>query len=462
MSTTVELPTSSVPSSTPSVRDERAAQPISRFNLSKDDNRYALPHVVIIGGGFGGLTAARSLNGAPVRVTLLDRRNHHVFQPLLYQVATAGLSPGDIASPIRWILRRQRNVRVLLGEVKAIDVETRHVILDEGFIPYDYLIVATGATHAYFGHDEWRTLAPGLKDLDDALTIRRRVLLAFEQAERVQSPRELRRLLTFVVIGGGPTGVELAGALAEIARQTLRNEYRTFDPSAARVILLEGGPEILTAFPEELRENAMNDLYRLGVEVRTKALVTKIAPTMVEVGKEKIEVGTVLWAAGVGASPLGASLGTPRDRAGRVIVEPDLSIPGHREVFVIGDLAAYTHQDGKLLPGVAPVAMQEAKYVAGAIESDLRKEPRDGFHYRNLGNLATIGRAAAVADFGWIRFSGSIAWVLWLFVHIMMLIGFRNRIVVFTQWAWAYFTRQRSVRLITGEGVADDSCPPPA
>jgi NADH dehydrogenase len=458
MSATVDLPTSTShqPSSTSS------PQPVSRFNLSPDDNRYALPHVVIIGGGFGGLTAARALNGAPVRVTLLDRRNHHVFQPLLYQVATAGLSPGDIASPIRWILRRQRNARVLLGEAKAIDVETRHVILDEGVIPYDYLIVATGATHAYFGHDEWRTLAPGLKDLDDALTIRRRVLLAFEQAERAQSPRELRRLLTFVVIGGGPTGVELAGALAEIARQTLRNEYRTFDPSAARVILLEGGPEILTAFPEELRENAMNDLYRLGVEVRTKALVTKIAPTMVEVGNEKIEVGTVLWAAGVGASPLGASLGTPRDRAGRVIVEPDLSIPGHREVFVIGDLAAYTHQDGKLLPGVAPVAMQEAKYVAGAIENDLRKEPRDSFHYRNLGNLATIGRAAAVADFGWIRFSGWIAWVLWLFVHIMMLIGFRNRIVVFTQWAWAYFTRQRSVRLITGEGVADESCPPPA
>jgi NADH dehydrogenase len=458
MSATVDLPTST--SHQPS--SASSPQPVSRFNLSPDDNRYALPHVVIIGGGFGGLTAARALNGAPVRVTLLDRRNHHVFQPLLYQVATAGLSPGDIASPIRWILRRQRNARVLLGEAKAIDVETRHVILDEGVIPYDYLIVATGATHAYFGHDEWRTLAPGLKDLDDALTIRRRVLLAFEQAERAQSPRELRRLLTFVVIGGGPTGVELAGALAEIARQTLRNEYRTFDPSAARVILLEGGPEILTAFPEELRENAMNDLYRLGVEVRTKALVTKIAPTMVEVGNEKIEVGTVLWAAGVGASPLGASLGTPRDRAGRVIVEPDLSIPGHREVFVIGDLAAYTHQDGKLLPGVAPVAMQEAKYVAGAIENDLRKEPRDSFHYRNLGNLATIGRAAAVADFGWIRFSGWIAWVLWLFVHIMMLIGFRNRIVVFTQWAWAYFTRQRSVRLITGEGVADESCPPPA
>jgi NADH dehydrogenase len=460
MSTTVELPTTTSSSSVSS--PQQPAQPISRFNLSPDDNRYTLPHVVIIGGGFGGLTAARALNGAPVRVTLLDRRNHHVFQPLLYQVATAGLSPGDIASPIRWILRRQRNVRVLLGEANAIDVETRHVILDEGVIPYDYLIVATGATHAYFGHDEWRTIAPGLKDLDDALTIRRRVLLAFEQAERQQSPRELRRLLTFVVIGGGPTGVELAGALAEIARQTLRNEYRTFDPSAARVILLEGGPEILTAFPKELRENAMNDLYRLGVEVRTKALVTKITPTVVEIGNEKIEVGTVLWAAGVGASPLGASLGTPRDRAGRVIVEPDLSIPGHREVFVIGDLAAYTHQDGKLLPGVAPVAMQEAKYVAGAIESDLRKEPRDGFHYRNLGNLATIGRAAAVADFGWIRFSGWIAWMLWLLVHIMMLVGFRNRVVVFTQWAWAYFTRQRAVRLITGADAADESCPPPA
>lgn len=470
MSTTVDIPTStssssSASSSVPapaSARNERAAQPASRSNLSPDDARYALPHVVIIGGGFGGLTAARALKGAPVRITLLDRRNHHVFQPLLYQVATAGLSPGDIASPIRWILRHQRNVRVLLGEASAIDTETRHVILEHGIIPYDYLIVATGATHAYFGHDEWRTIAPGLKDLDDALTIRRRVLMAFEQAEGQQTARELRRLLTFVVIGGGPTGVELAGALAEIARQTLRNEYRTFDPSAARVILLEGGPHILPAFPQELRENAMNDLYRLGVEVRTKALVTKIAPTTVEIGNEKIEVGTVLWAAGVGASPLGASLGTPRDRAGRVIVEPDLSIPGHRNVFVIGDLAAYTHQDGKPLPGVAPVAIQEAKYVAGAIEHDLRKEERDSFHYRNLGNLATIGRAAAVADFGWIRFSGWIAWVMWLFVHIMMLIGFRNRIVVFTQWAWAYFTRQRAVRLITGELVDDKSAPPRA
>jgi NADH dehydrogenase len=458
MSTTVDLPTPS--SASPSISPQ-AAQPISRPDLSPADTRYALPHVVIIGGGFGGLNAARALRNAPVRVTLLDRRNHHVFQPLLYQVATAGLSPGDIASPIRWILRRQRNVRVLLGEAKSIDVETRHVVLDAGVIAYDYLIVASGATHAYFGHDEWRPIAPGLKDLDDALTIRRRVLLAFEQAERQNTAEERRRLLTFVVIGGGPTGVELAGALAEIARQTLRSEYRNFDTGDARVILLEGGPHILPAFPEELRENAMSDLHRLGVEVRTRALVTKITPTAVEVGNERIDIGTVLWAAGVGASPLGASLGAARDRAGRVMVEPDLSIPGHREVFVIGDLAAYVHQDGKALPGVAPVAIQEAKYVAGAIEGDLRKEPRESFHYRNLGNLATIGRAAAVADFGWIRFSGWFAWMLWLFVHIMMLTGFRNRIVVFTQWAWAYFTRQRSVRLITGEGVADDAGPPP-
>ena len=381
MSTTVDLPTTSTsPTSAPSPAPSsstRAAQPASRPDLSPDDNRYALPHVVIIGGGFGGLNAARALRRAAVRVTLLDRRNHHVFQPLLYQVATAGLSPGDIASPIRWILRRQSNARVLLGEARAIDVEHRRVVLDEGVISYDYLIVATGATHAYFGHDEWRPLAPGLKDLDDALTIRRRVLLAFELAERQHTAEELRRLLTFVVIGGGPTGVELAGALAEIARQTLRSEYRNFDTNAARVILLEGGPQILPAFPQELRENAMTDLHHLGVEVRTRSLVTRITPTAVEVGNERIEIGTVLWAAGVGASPLGESLGAPRDRAGRVMVEPDLSIPGHREVFVIGDLAAYVHQGGKPLPGVAPVAIQEAKYVANAIQGDLRKEPRE-------------------------------------------------------------------------------------
>jgi NADH dehydrogenase len=416
------------------------------------------PHVVIIGGGFGGLRAARALKRTHVRITLVDRRNHHVFQPLLYQVATAGLSPGDIASPIRWILRRQKNVRVLLGDVTSIDAPGRRVLLADGALPYDYLIVASGATHAYFGHDEWRPLAPGLKDLDDALRVRRRVLLAFERAERTTKPHERRRLLTFVVVGGGPTGVELAGALAEIARHALRSEFRTFDPGTARIILVEAGPDILPAFPLELREDAERDLQRLGVEVRKRTPVTSISPGVVEAGGEQIQIGTVLWAAGVGASSLGHTLGVPLDRAGRVIVEPDLTIPGYPEVFVIGDLAAYLHQGGKLLPGVAPVAMQEAEHVARLIGGDLRHEARRPFHYRNLGNLATIGRAAAVADFDWIRFSGWFAWVLWLFIHIMKLTGFRNRIVVFTQWAWAYFTYQRAVRLITGEGC--DSEPP--
>jgi NADH:quinone reductase (non-electrogenic) len=408
-------------------------------------------HVVIIGGGFGGLNAAKALKHVPVRVTLIDRRNHHVFQPLLYQVATAGLSPGDIASPIRWIFRRQRNVRVLLADVQSIDVANHLVVLKDGVLPYDYVIVASGATHAYFGHDDWQDIAPGLKDLDDALTVRRRVLLAFEKAEKASTAAERRRLLTFVVVGGGPTGVELAGALAEIARQTLRNEFRTFDPGDARVILLEGGPDILPAFPRELREAAEQALHDLGVEVRKHALVTNITPVDVEVGGEHIEVGTVLWAAGVRASSLGKSLGAPLDRAGRVIVEPDLSIPGHPEVFVVGDLAAYTHQGGALLPGVAPVAMQQATYAGRSIARDLRGQARKPFHYVNLGNLATIGRAKAVADFGWVRLSGWFAWMVWLFVHIMKLTGFRNRIVVFTQWAYAYFTRQRSVRLITGE-----------
>jgi NADH dehydrogenase len=422
------------------------------------------PHVVIIGGGFGGLTAARALKHAAVRVTLIDRRNHHTFQPLLYQVATAGLSPGDIASPIRWILRKQENVRVVLAEVLSIDVPNRRLVTDEGQLSYDYIVVATGATHAYFGHDEWAKVAPGLKSLDDALKIRREVLLAFEHAENVTTQEERRRLLTFVIVGGGPTGVEMAGSLAEIARHALRAEYRNFDSGTARVILLEGSPTVLAAFPEELRTDAMQDLRRLGVEVRLRSIVTQIEPGVVHVGDERIEVGTVIWAAGVGASPIGQTLGVPTDRAGRVFVEPDFSIPGHREVFVIGDLAAYTHQEGwKMLPGLAAVAMQEGKYVGRLIAGDLRKAPRRPFHYVNKGNLATIGRAAAVADFGWIRLSGWFAWFVWLFVHILLLTGFRNRIVVFTQWAWAFFTRQRAVRLITGveDGAPGGPSAPP-
>ena len=410
------------------------------------------PHVVIIGGGFGGLSAAKALKRMPVRVTLLDRKNHHVFQPLLYQVATAGLSPGDIASPIRWILRRQRNVNVLMAEALSVDVANKRITTPIGVIDYDYVIIATGSTHAYFGHEDWRPLAPGLKELDDALLIRRHMLLAFERAEASTDDAERRRLLTFVVVGGGPTGVELAGALAEIAKHAFRHEFKTIDPSAARIILLEGGPDILTTFPRELRDHATRDLQRLGVEVRTRALVTGLQPDHVQVGNETIDAGTVLWAAGVQASPLGRSLGAPLDRAGRVIVNPDLTIPGHPEVFVAGDLAAYTHDGGKLLPGVAQVAIQQAAHAAKMIGRDLhvRPQPRLPFKYFDFGNLATIGRAKAIADFGWIRVSGSFAWLLWLFIHVLKLIGFRNRVLVLTQWAWAYFTYQRSVRLITG------------
>ena len=449
MSTTVDVPP--INHSTTTIRGPARTSGLPSVDVPPPELAHR-KHVVIIGGGFGGLNAAKALKHAPVRVTVIDRRNHHVFQPLLYQVATAGLSPGDIASPIRWILRRQRNARVLLGDVQSIDTAHRLVVMTDGVVSYDYLIVASGATHAYFGHEEWQTIAPGLKDLNDALILRRRVLLAFEQAEKATSAAERRRLLTFVVVGGGPTGVELAGALAEIARYALRHEYDTFDPGDARIIMLEGGPDILPAFPRELRDEAEQALRQLGVEVRKHALVTKITPERVDVGDEQVEVGTVLWAAGVRASSLGKSLDVPLDRAGRVIVEPDLSIPGHPEVFVVGDLAAYLHQGGKLLPGVAPVAMQQATHAARLIGADLRHQPRKPFHYVNLGNLATIGRAKAVADFGWVRLSGWFAWMVWLFVHIMKLTGFRNRIVVFTQWAYAYFTRQRSVRLITGEG----------
>jgi NADH:ubiquinone reductase (H+-translocating) len=411
--------------------------------------RAGVPHVVIVGGGFGGLTAARALKRAPVQVTLIDRQNHHLFQMLLYQVATAGLSPGDIASPIRWILRRQGNVDVLLGEALGVDTAARRLRCDFGDVSYDYLFIATGSTHAYFGHDDWQAHAPGLKTLDDALSVRAKVLLAFERAERSMSDDERRRLLTFVIVGGGPTGVELAGALAEIARHSLRQEFRRYDPMAATVLLLEGGPAVLPSFPPDLQTRAQWDLQRLGVTVRTGAIVTGIEDEAVYVGDERIEAGTVLWAAGVAASPLGRSLGVPVDRVGRVIVEPDLSIPGHREVFVLGDLASMM-QDGKPLPGVAPVAMQQATHAVAGLVRDLEGQPRVAFRYHDPGNLATIGRAAAVADLGWIRLTGWIAWAFWLFVHILKLTGFRNRVVVFVQWSWAYFTYQRSIRLITG------------
>jgi NADH dehydrogenase len=409
-----------------------------------------LPHVVIIGGGFAGLDAAKALAGAPVRVTVIDRHNHHVFQPLLYQVATAGLSPGDIASPIRWILRRQRDLRVLLARVERIDLAGRRVHLDGGdAVAYDALIIATGVTHSYFGRDDWAAAAPGLKTLDDALEIRRRVLLAFERAERESDPARQRELLTFAIIGGGPTGVELAGALAEIARQALRSEYDAIDPATARILLLEAGPSILPAFPPSLRDAARRSLVRLGVEVREGSAVTQVDPGAVSIGAERIGAGTVLWAAGVKASAVGASLGVPLDRAGRVIVQPDLAIPGHPEVFVAGDLAAFTHQTGAQLPGVARVAKQQGVHAARSILRRLRGEPTAAFRYREYANMATIGRNAAIADFNWWRVSGYLAWCLWLSVHILFLIGFRNRLSVMLQWAASYMTYQRSVRLIT-------------
>jgi NADH dehydrogenase len=418
---------------------------------------------VIIGGGFGGLYAARALRQARVRLTIVDRRNHHVFQPLLYQVAMAALSPGDIASPIRWILRRQSNVEVLLADVRAIDQARRQLVLADGELSYDYLIVASGATHAYFGHDEWRAVAPGLKTLEDALDIRRRVLLAFERAEREADPVRREPLLTFVVIGGGPTGVEMAGALAEMSRQSLARDFRHFDPSSARIILLEAGPSILSTFPEPLREAARADLARLGVNVRTGAAVTEVAAGHVAIASEIIAAETVIWAAGVAASPLGATLGVPLDRAGRVLVEPDLTVPGSRTVFVIGDLASLTGVDGKPLPGVAQVAMQMGKHAARNVLRGIEQQPYRPFVYRDLGNMATIGRASAVADFGWMRLRGYLGWLAWLFVHVLNLIGFRNRLVVMVQWAWSYFSYQRAIRLITGSlPESDDDARAPA
>jgi len=411
----------------------------------------AAPHVVIIGGGFGGLFGARAFRDAPVEVTLIDRHNHHVFQPLLYQVATAGLSPGDIASPIRWILRRQKNVRVLLGEAQAIDVAARRVLLDGGELTtYDYLIVAAGADNSYFGHPEWAQFAPALKTLDDALRVRARMLLAYEVAERETDPAVRKRMLTSVIVGGGPTGVEMAGAIAEIAHQTLSDEFQSIRTAESRIVLAEAGPSILSTFPETLRNAARESLQRLGVEVREKTAVTRVEHETVWLGDERIEAGTIIWAAGVAASPLGKTLGVPLDRAGRVLVQKDLTISGHPETFVVGDLASLTDSNGLPYPGVAQVAMQQAQQAARNIIRAIQGKPHAEFHYKNLGNMATIGRNAAIADLGWLRVSGFPAWLLWLFIHILWLIGFRNRILVLVQWAGAYITYQRSVRLITG------------
>jgi NADH:quinone reductase (non-electrogenic) len=410
----------------------------------------ARPHIVIVGGGFGGLYAARALRQADLQITLVDRRNHHLFQPLLYQVATAGLSPGDIAYPIRSILRKQQNARVLLAEAVSIDTRTKTLHLKDDELRYDFLILATGAGHAYFGHDEWEVSAPGLKNLEDALEIRRRILLAFERAEREQDEVKRRALLTFVIVGGGPTGVELAGAIAEIARHVMISDFRSINSQEARITLVEAGPRLLAAFPEELSIAAARALAKMGVEVCTHCAVTAVESGWVEFGDEKHPAGNILWAAGVSASPLAKSLGVPLDRVGRVQVETDLTIPGHPEVFVIGDLAAFTHQTGKPLPGVCPVAIQQGRHAARSVLRSCAGLPHEPFRYWNKGNLATIGRAQAVADLGRLRISGFVAWLAWLFVHIFFLIGFRNRFIVLFEWAWAYFTFQRGARLITG------------
>ena len=415
--------------------------------------------VVIIGGGFGGLYAAQSLKNAPVDVTLLDQRNFHLFQPLLYQVATGWLSPANIASTLRAVLHRQKNTRVLLGQAIDIDLSARRVILSDGSLPYDTLIVATGSRHHYFGHDQWEALAPGLKTVEDATEIRRRIFLAFEAAEREPEAAKRGPLLTFVIVGGGPTGVELAGALAEITRDTLRNDFRTIDPSSARILLLEAADRILTTYPPELSAKAAAFLQKEGVTVRTGVVVTDIRRDSVVVlegqRSEEIPCRTALWAAGVKASFLGKILadasGAKLDRIGRVVVEPDLSLPSHSEVFVIGDLANYTHQTGSPLPGVAPVAMQEGEYVAKLICDRLKGKAVAAFHYRDRGDLAIVGRGTAVADLRRLHLAGFFAWLAWLFVHIVNLIEFENKLLVLIQWAWAYFRRNRAARLITGE-----------
>ncbi|HSV21364.1 MAG TPA: NAD(P)/FAD-dependent oxidoreductase [Candidatus Nanoarchaeia archaeon] len=415
--------------------------------------------VVIIGGGFGGLSAARQLKHAPVEVTLLDRCNYHLFQPLLYQVATGALSPANIAAPLRHVLKNQKNAKVLLAEATHIDAANRRVILSDGAVEYDTLIVATGASHQYFGHNEWEQFAPGLKTIEDATDMRSRILLAFEAAEREADPEKLHAWMTFVIVGAGPTGAELAGALGEIANDTLRHDFRNINPSEARIILVEGADRVLPTYPEKLSTAAQEMLARLGVIVRTGAMVIDIAHGSVTIREgdrtEKIPTRTVLWAAGVLASPLSRILATEAganlDKAGRVVVEPDLTIAGHPDIFVIGDLANFSHQGGKPLPGVAQPAIQAGHYVGTTIERRLRGEKIKPFHYVDKGNLATIGRAAAVADLNWLRLSGWPAWMIWIFIHLLYIVQFQNRLLVLLQWAWLYITYDRSARLITGK-----------
>ncbi|WP_437580440.1 NAD(P)/FAD-dependent oxidoreductase [Sorangium sp. So ce887] len=410
-----------------------------------------MEHVVILGAGFGGLYAAKALRREPVRVTVIDRRNHHTFQPLLYQVATAGLNASDIAAPIRRVLRKQKNASVLLAEVTAIDPARKRVIFEDGELGYDKLIMAAGASHSYFGHDEWAPFAPGLKTVEDALEIRRRVLLAFEAAEREPDPARRRAWMTFVVVGGGPTGVELAGALSELARHTLVHEFRRINPRDARILLVEGAGQVLPSYVPELGEKAREQLAALKVEVHTRCLVTEIDDEGVSIGDKRIEAKTVLWGAGVAASPLARSLGVPLDRAGRVLVAPDLTVPGHEDVYVVGDLASLKQEDGTPVPGVAPAAIQAGRHAARNIARTVRGLPRLPFRYRDKGSMATIGRAAAVADFGKVKLSGFPAWLAWLFVHVLFLIGFRSRFLVLFSWALSYLTYERASRLITGE-----------
>lgn len=424
--------------------------------------------VVIVGGGFAGLNAAMALKRAPVNVTLVDRRNFHLFQPLLYQVATGGLSPANIAAPLRWILKRQKNCDVALAEVVGFDLDGRRALTTDGDIPYDTLIVAAGARHSYFGHADWAPLAPGLKTIEDATEIRRRVFVAFENAEREQDPNARRAWLNFVIVGGGPTGVELAGALAEIARHSLRHDFRHIDPSEAHILLVEADDRVLGTYPPDLSAKAGDALERLGVTVRTATRVTAITPLDVELqsknagaeGVERWPARTVLWAAGVQASPLAKALagasGAALDRAGRISVQSDLSLSGHPEVFVLGDMAACLGEDGKPLPGIAPVAIQEGKFVARLIAAKIKGQTPPTFRYRHLGSLATIGKSSAVADVGRLHFAGFFAWMLWLFIHLMQIVAFRNRLLVLIQWSWNYVTSDRSARLITGDAPSDD------
>lgn len=416
-------------------------------------------HVVIVGGGFGGLYAAQSLGKAPVQVTLIDKRNFHLFQPLLYQVATGTLSPADISSPLRAVVSEHKNTTVIMGEVRDIRPEEKKLIMASGEVSYDTLIVATGVSHSYFGNDQWETVAPGLKTIEDALKMRQRIFMAFEAAEKETDPEKRRAWLTFVIVGGGPTGVELAGAIAELAFSTLKRDFRNIDTREAKVLLLEGMDRVLPPYTPDLSAKAEESLNRLGVTVQTKTMVTNITDNVVTTKQgdkvEQIPARTILWAAGVKASPMGKAIaqstGAELDRVGRVIVGPDLTVPGYPDIFVVGDLASFSHQNGKPLPGVAPVAMQEGQYVANLIEQRLAGYTMPAFSYVDRGSMAVIGRNAAVVDLGFVKFSGLLAWLIWVFIHIYFLIEFDNKLIVMLQWGWNYWTRKRGARLITGD-----------